>query len=129
MIGATGSAMPVCMRIPQRLCWPSRMVSSMNSMWAMDSASLSFFVGRQQRLLKPAGRNCVGDEIWMPHDEAQERQVGRDAIDCELVERRLHAGDRVGAVLPPYDEFPDHAVIEGRNEGVGMHRRIESHAL
>ena len=25
---ATGSAMPACIRIPQRLCWPSRRVES-----------------------------------------------------------------------------------------------------
>src|SRR5689334_3375653 len=37
---ATGSAMPACMRIPQRLCWPSRSVSSSSSTCGIAQLSL-----------------------------------------------------------------------------------------
>src|SRR6202041_2802480 len=97
---ATGSAMPACIRMPQRLCWPSRMVSSRNSMWAI-SGFLWLTVLRQKHALEPSRVDLIADEVRMLRDAAEERNVGRNAVDNEGFQRRsqpLDGGGTVGRV-------------------------------
>src|SRR5262245_3834955 len=88
--GTTGSAMPARIRRPQRLCWPSRIVSSRNSMCAMALGLRLDVAERLPLLEEPA----VGD-AHPPHDagdagpqraldphhlETEDLRVGIDAV-------------------------------------------------
>src|SRR5262249_9758967 len=84
--GATGKAIPACMRMPHRLCCPSRMVSSRNSMCAMGGF-LSLSVARQEGCLQPARVEAPLGEVGMSGDRAQKRDVGGDPGNLELAER------------------------------------------
>src|SRR5271157_3182527 len=122
MSGATGSAMPACMRMPQRLCWPSRMVSSRNSIWAM-SGVLWLAVLWQKHTLEPSRVDAIADEVRMGSDGPEEGNVGRDAFDNEGFKRRPQALDRGTAIRCVNDEFRDHAVVEGRHVRAFFHGR------
>src|SRR5271167_1358287 len=110
MSGATGSAMPACMRMPHRLCWPSRMVSSRNSMSAI-SGVLWLTVLRQKHALEPSRVDLIADEVRVLGDTAKEGNVGRNALDNEGFQRPSQPLDRGKTVGRMDDKLGDHAVI------------------
>src|SRR5260221_7504166 len=126
--GDTGSAMPACILRPQRLCWPSRIVSSRNSMCA-TSCSLSRLEGRQTNVLQPACSNVIAAKIRVTDDGARQRQRGLGPLEGECIDRSAHPADCLRAVPAMRDQFADHGIVE-RGYQVALARvRVESDAL
>ena len=57
------------------------------------------------------GRERTGEEGWVAHEPAQERQVRRHALDGRHVQGVRELRDRTFAVGPVGDELRDHRVV------------------
>ena len=62
-----------------------------------------------------AGIEITGDELRMREQRCLERDVARDALDHERVERVAHLRDRVCTVGAMGDQLADHRVVEHRD--------------
>src|SRR5882724_10546257 len=123
MIGDTGSAMPACIRMPHRLCWPSRIVSSRNSTWAMTEL-LSFSKVWKTLVLQPARGDPVFAEIGMRRHEGNQRQGCLGTFQAEIADSLQSALDRLATVPTLGDQLADHGIVEWGHQiahaGVGI---------
>ena len=129
MIGAMGSAMPQRISMPHRLCWPSRMVVSRNSMCAMMCILLSFGERRQAGPFQPSRRDGVVPEIRVPHHESLQCQVGTQAADFEGVQSAFQPADGIFAVGTASDQLADHAVVVRGDPLACTAVRVEAYAV
>src|SRR5688572_32283857 len=114
------------MRIPQRLCWPSRSAWSMMSI----SANCRFLCSErrqhrgQERGLEPAGVDLIVSEVVVRQHRPVEFTSRLDALDLELVERVQRRRDRRRAVYAGDDQLGDQRVVVRRDlvagEGVAV---------
>src|SRR5882762_6066412 len=118
-MSATGSAIPACIRIPHRLCWPSRSVVS--------SSSTCDMLNPFQLVLQDLAGAVAGK---LPDDDVPPRTlVARDRVEAARVER----GGVDLRPVPGNDERDDALaplVVRGaHHRGLGDRRLTEENAL
>ena len=66
---------------------------------------------RRQQAIEQPRVDASGADLRMPHQRAQERDVGHDAEDGELAERAVGARQRGGAGLRAHDQLGQQRVV------------------
>ena len=71
----------------------------------------------------------AGAEARVREDRLVQGDGGFDSLHHELAERALHLGDGFGAVAAVDDELGDQRVVVGRDDALGVLRRVDADAV
>ena len=82
----------------------------------------------RQEALHELGIKVARAEVGIGHDPAVQRNAGEDALDHEHLQRARHARDGFGAVTPAHHQLGNQRIVVGRDDALGIGRRIHAHA-
>src|SRR3977135_4217631 len=89
---------------------------------------LSLHPAAGQELFEPMDVIVAVDDVLLPHQRAEQRERGLDAVDDELVERTLEPHQAFAAGLAVDDELADERVVIGRDRIAVIDGGIDAHA-